>query len=301
MSMNKLERCGKQMTLSFLKSQINPIKFLFVSHRWDDKDDPDPNSDQLHLIKRFLNLNPSFKFVFYDFSCMWQNPRSPKQDEEFKNNLLALSEVVTKCSTLILHSPDYSDRGWCLMELYSSFVGGGNFYIQMNHSIEYIIRLKNLINDIKVSSIIKLHNMDMSGSLNHDTLNDLMSGWSEHLMKEIESLKFTNGSDIDIIRMTIFKSWDTHKYISQKGEYQNKRDDFIKFYEKDLINIEEDHHVGYMLPLLMFNEGGFDVLLNNSVSKIPTVLVEKYGPDLNKITNGLRDNMMMSMLKKMFV
>ena len=56
---------------------------LGVSHRWETPDEPDTKGAQLAAIKRYLTDHPEVEYVWFDFTCMPQKPRTPEEEDEF--------------------------------------------------------------------------------------------------------------------------------------------------------------------------------------------------------------------------
>jgi hypothetical protein len=58
--------------------------------------------------------------VWYDYSCLPQEPRTPRQDAEFRSALLGLPDLVGSDSVSLIalrHAGDeFEHRGWCLAE-----------------------------------------------------------------------------------------------------------------------------------------------------------------------------------------
>jgi hypothetical protein len=82
---------------------------LFISHRWESVDCPDPEGEQL---KRLRSLRDCF--VVYDYSSF---PQKPTADEDKAALQLILQHMgLLLENVIVLASPDYADRGWCLYE-----------------------------------------------------------------------------------------------------------------------------------------------------------------------------------------
>lgn len=88
-----------------LETSWSQYPILFISHRWETADHPDPNGHQLRKLRGLKDC-----FLIYDYSSFPQDSRSPEL-RLILENMTRLIENV-----LILASPDYADRGWCLYE-----------------------------------------------------------------------------------------------------------------------------------------------------------------------------------------
>ena len=60
---------------------------LGTSHRWEHPDEPDTKGTQLAALKRYLDDHPEIEYVWFDFPCMPQKPRSPEDEDEFAEML----------------------------------------------------------------------------------------------------------------------------------------------------------------------------------------------------------------------
>jgi hypothetical protein len=78
---------------------------LFISHRWEALDHPDPHGRQLEKLRALTNC-----FLIYDYSSFPQDPSSDALRLIFEHMERLIDRVI------ILSSPDYVDRGWCLYE-----------------------------------------------------------------------------------------------------------------------------------------------------------------------------------------
>ena len=87
-------------------------EMLGVSHRWEDPKEPDTKGKQLAALKRHLNEHPKIKFVWFDFPCMPQQPRSPQEDDEFATMLSGVNVIYLGMQVLILLDMSYTSRFW---------------------------------------------------------------------------------------------------------------------------------------------------------------------------------------------
>ncbi|MFF3243313.1 hypothetical protein ACFYWY_06140 [Streptomyces sp. NPDC002870] len=82
---------------------------VFISHRWEAEEHPDPSGDQLIRLQALQNC-----WVIYDYSSFPQLPRSNQEEAEFEQILRSMDELIQ--NVVILDSPDYLTRGWCVYE-----------------------------------------------------------------------------------------------------------------------------------------------------------------------------------------
>jgi hypothetical protein len=94
-------------------SEVNSSQFadpvLFISHRWESHDHPDPSGGQLQRLKELRDC-----FIIYDFSSFPQPPRTEQEEEDFQQILLAMDRIID--NVVILAGDDYLTRGWCVYE-----------------------------------------------------------------------------------------------------------------------------------------------------------------------------------------
>lgn len=82
---------------------------LFVSHRWESVDHPDPDGSQLRRLRELRDC-----WLIYDYTSFPQVPRTPGEEEQFQQFLYVMPELITR--TVILSAPDYLTRGWLVFE-----------------------------------------------------------------------------------------------------------------------------------------------------------------------------------------
>ena len=91
-----------------------------VSHRWEQPDEPDTTGVQLATLKRYLADHPKIKYVWFDYSCMPQQPRLPEEDEEFSAMLSGINVIYLGMKVLILLDMSYMSRFWTQAEAWMS-------------------------------------------------------------------------------------------------------------------------------------------------------------------------------------
>jgi hypothetical protein len=87
----------------------------FISHRWHSPCHPDPNGEQLAQLTQGL---PDNALIWYDYSCLPQEPRTPAQDQKFQHAIQSLPELIKTAWFVILGTniDDYGTRAWCQFE-----------------------------------------------------------------------------------------------------------------------------------------------------------------------------------------
>jgi hypothetical protein len=102
---------------------------VFVSHRWQSPDEPDPDGARLDQILERLNAlqtrgrlpSGDEVFLWIDYCCLPQRRGTkalPAEDQAaLQAGLAYLPEIVKSCDLMILESADYMGRVWCYTEL----------------------------------------------------------------------------------------------------------------------------------------------------------------------------------------
>ena len=97
---------------------------LAVSHRWETPDEPDPGGTQLATLKRHLDDHPEIEYVWCDFPCMPQMPRSQEEEEEFKDMLHNINVIYIGMQVLVMLDMMYMSRFWTQAEAWMSMQDG---------------------------------------------------------------------------------------------------------------------------------------------------------------------------------
>lgn len=82
---------------------------LFVSHRWEALDHPDPHGAQLRRLRGLSGC-----FVIYDYSSFPQEPRTAEEERGFREILAEMPSLLS--NVVVLAHPEYLTRGWCVYE-----------------------------------------------------------------------------------------------------------------------------------------------------------------------------------------
>jgi len=101
---------------------------LFVSHRWEEPDQPDVDGEQLNAIKAYLGTHKDIEWVWFDYSSMPQrfnenglpDCRNPKEKAEFELMLSLIADLYLTAHVLILLDSSYASRFWTLTEAWCS-------------------------------------------------------------------------------------------------------------------------------------------------------------------------------------
>lgn len=109
----------------FVRCQDVPGRYLrpispqgqtwFVSHRWLTPSHPDPSGEQFRLLQRFL-MTLEADSIWYDFSCLPQEPLSTSERSLFRESVKNLNSLVIASNFLAIPTADYMTRAWCYYE-----------------------------------------------------------------------------------------------------------------------------------------------------------------------------------------
>lgn len=100
---------GLQWVVS--KTSESGFKIMVVSHRWENSIHPDPFGSQFKDL-----MSEKFDYMFYDYTCLPQKPRSSRDQKIFDKELPKIDGYYKDLDTYYLYSDDYFDRGWCVFE-----------------------------------------------------------------------------------------------------------------------------------------------------------------------------------------
>ena len=128
----------------------NNSKINFVSYRWLNKDNPDPDGLQLELLKKYVNKN---EYYWIDFCCLPQNQLLLEEKELFKNSFETLPSLFYESNFIILRrkNDDYFNRAWCFLEFIAS--------ITISKNITYIYEDSNLKTDELENEVKAINNV----------------------------------------------------------------------------------------------------------------------------------------------
>ncbi|MBZ9703251.1 MULTISPECIES: hypothetical protein [unclassified Mesorhizobium] len=126
---------------------------MFVTHRWDGPDHPDPSGWQLRALR---NLAEDYHYheagtcFWYDYMSLPQRPRNADENRLFTAGLNSIRQTVAQCDNICLVSrtgQDHADdreamrrRGWILFELFiarSNMTRPVPLYERENASVQF--------------------------------------------------------------------------------------------------------------------------------------------------------------------
>jgi len=94
---------------------VIPGKSWFVSHRWTTPAHPDPSRTQFDIVRDFVRRH-EVNGIWYDYSCMPQEPHSPADRKLFADSLKHMNSLIVTTNFMSIESDDYLTRAWCYYE-----------------------------------------------------------------------------------------------------------------------------------------------------------------------------------------
>lgn len=88
---------------------------FFVSHFWHSQEHPDPNGEYLRLHQIEL-MNQEWSYIWVDWTCIPQTPRSPLEEGYFYRSLDTVSHLIRECGFSYFYPP-FAPRMWILYEV----------------------------------------------------------------------------------------------------------------------------------------------------------------------------------------
>jgi len=112
---------------------------IFISHRWINKDNPDPDGSQWSDIVKIAKEHPNHVF-FYDFWSIPQKPRTNDEEQQFKRALNSVDKILIKSKVVCLLTEDYFSRTWCVFEQY--FENNSLNFIMFLFTLTFLMQTK---------------------------------------------------------------------------------------------------------------------------------------------------------------
>lgn len=94
---------------------VNKRDCFYVSHFWRTKEHPDPRGEDFRLVHSDL-ANQSWAYVWVDWTCLPQSPRS-KTQTEYATKMLHRASILMRNCGFEWRYPDFQPRLWILVEV----------------------------------------------------------------------------------------------------------------------------------------------------------------------------------------
>jgi hypothetical protein len=167
---------------------------LFISHRWEAIDHPDPNGTQLEKLKRLRDC-----FLIYDYSSFPQKPRTPSEQVDFEDILHNMNKLIE--NVLVLRSTDYLERGWCVYEYIVSAMKGSIVCDECQHGD--FIALRDWVSTSAPIPVNPFHDSMESMQQNHIDQQILQT--VNRILPIYAHAKFTDEPDRAIVKSLLVR------------------------------------------------------------------------------------------------
>ena len=188
---------------------------LTVSHRWEDENDPDPEGVQMIALRDFLLRpeNRSIRFVWVDWLCLPQNPRTDEEQAEFDGTLVRVNRLYLGTRVLILQNVDFRTRFWTQCEAWLS--------LQMGTPLG----LRSAPEDERRCHIVPIHNAQQADA--QALLADWVDKSATEVKKRLESkeVKVTNKGDKPLVLGKVLKLDEDARRVLQSVKWFELRAD----------------------------------------------------------------------------
>ncbi|CAN9443198.1 unnamed protein product [Alternaria alternata] len=88
---------------------------FLISHFWRERENPDPDGEILRLHQAELE-SQTWSYIWVDWTCMPQHPRSPPETNYFYRGLRTMSGIVRNTGFTYFYPP-FKPRLWILYEI----------------------------------------------------------------------------------------------------------------------------------------------------------------------------------------
>ncbi|KAK3378681.1 hypothetical protein B0T24DRAFT_646562 [Lasiosphaeria ovina] len=109
------DRLDDYMLLPAASGFVKRTDCFFISHFWHTKDDPDPDGHFLRLFQQCLGPQ-TWSYVWVDWTCAPQHPRSPPEELYFLRTLNSMSGIIRNSGFMWFYPP-FEPRLWILYEI----------------------------------------------------------------------------------------------------------------------------------------------------------------------------------------
>ena len=209
------DKSRARLTEAQANHYLHPI--LFISHRWEATDHPDPEGRQLAKLQALKNC-----FVIYDYASFPQAAATPEDEAALRKILLGMNALISK--VLVLTAPDYLERGWCIYEYIVASMRASIICDELNDP--NFVMLRNLAaTNPPVSMRLMGHSVEseIQNAKNQKTLETVNS-----ILPLFNRSKFTVERDRQIVRDLLVSELERAlpakmEYVQYVGEWKTKR------------------------------------------------------------------------------
>jgi len=148
---------------------------FFISHYWRTQHHPDPEAEDLCLNRQDI-ANLEWSYIWVDWTCMPQVPRSESQKRYFKRMLQFIPMIVRDCA-FTWRFPRFEPRAWILFEV-AEFIFNHTFRIPDTEDIRIFVSHLTEMVETGVKPVINKYGYKCT----NESDSRLVIGWIEILV-----------------------------------------------------------------------------------------------------------------------
>ena len=169
---------------------------FFLSHFWDSHKHPDPDGKYLRLCQAELQVQ-SWSFIWVDWTCMPQDPRTELEAKYFEHTLKTMSALIRNCG-FMYHYPPFQPRLWILYEVAEYMLTSEDTSLPTEDAKDFAQHIEEML-DVGVQPVLSKYGYKCS----QERDKQYLTSWLE-LLVLLNKLKLP----IDLIRAILaFSTW----------------------------------------------------------------------------------------------
>ena len=118
LTLGKLSK--RTLRVAELLQGLHAPELAAVSHRWESRDEPDPQGSQLAEIIRFAKACPRLQGIWYDAWSLPQGELTSSEQQTFDLTLPHINLIYLGLTVLAIFDNTFQGRFWTLYELWLS-------------------------------------------------------------------------------------------------------------------------------------------------------------------------------------
>ena len=111
-------------------------EYRCVSHRWEEKDHPDPKATKKRKLIEILLQNRDIKGIWLDFCCLPQGDKSNAEDAFFRTSLTKVNILYLCGRVIAMLDQKYAGRFWTQYELFLALHVASEVLVTTNKSLQ---------------------------------------------------------------------------------------------------------------------------------------------------------------------
>ena len=111
-------------------------EYRCVSHRWEEKDHPDPKATKKRKLIEILLQNRDIKGIWLDFCCLPQGNKSNAEDAFFRTSLTKVNILYLCGRVIAMLDQKYAGRFWTQYELFLALHVASEVLVTTNKSLQ---------------------------------------------------------------------------------------------------------------------------------------------------------------------